>query len=140
MTATPSQTGHIFTVGELSRRADCKMETVRYYERIGILPQPVRSAGGHRLYEQESLKRLVFVRRCRALGFTLDQVRDLLHFVDRGDYTCADVRDMTMAHRAEVRRKITDLERLDQVLADMAESCEGGRVPECPIIDALFAA
>ncbi len=140
MTGTLPQTGHIFTIGELSRRADCKIETVRYYERIGILPQPVRSAGGHRLYEQESLKRLVFVRRCRALGFTLDQVRDLLHFVDRGDYTCADVKDMTMAHRAEMRRKIADLERMDQVLADMAESCEGGRVPECPIIDALFAA
>ncbi len=139
MTGTPSQTDHVFTIGELSRRADCNIETVRYYERIDIMPQPARNSGGHRLYDEEALKRLVFVRRCRALGFTLDQVRDLLHFVDRGDYTCADVKDMTVAHRAEMRRKITDLERMDQVLADMAKSCEGGRVPECPIIDALFA-
>ncbi|MCZ6592018.1 MAG: MerR family transcriptional regulator, partial [Alphaproteobacteria bacterium] len=85
MTGTPSQTDHVFTIGELSRRADCKIETVRYYERIDIMPQPARNSGGHRLYDEEALKRLVFVRRCRALGFTLDQVRDLLHFVDRGD-------------------------------------------------------
>lgn len=101
------------------------------------MPEPPRTQGGHRLYGEEHLKRLNFVCRSRALGFTLDQVRGLLCFVDRGDYTCADVKAMTLEHLEGVRRRIADLRRLEKVLKDMAAQCEGGKVPDCPMIEVL---
>ena len=122
------------------RRTGCGIETIRYYERIGLLPAPPRSSGGHRLYGDAHLRRLTFVRRSRALGFTLAEVRELLGLVDGGAYTCADVRMITLDHLVEVRRKLADLKRLEAVLDDMAARCEGGRVPDCPVIDALFDA
>jgi MerR family transcriptional regulator, mercuric resistance operon regulatory protein len=124
--------------GELAQRSGCNIETVRFYEKQGLLPAPPRTAGGHRDYDREHLKRLSFVRRSRELGFTLDQVRGLLGLVDGGEWTCAEVRAMTVEHSAHVRRKIADLEKLAQVLEDMAAQCDGGAVPECPIIDTLL--
>jgi MerR family mercuric resistance operon transcriptional regulator len=126
------------TIGALSKRTDCNIETIRYYERIGILPPPPRSAGGFRLYGEDHLKRLAFVRRSRQLGFTLEEIRVLLKLVDGGDYTCAEVKALTLNHVAEIRRKIADLRKLEQVLKGMAAQCEGGKVPACPIIEALF--
>ena len=127
-----------FTIGVLSKGTGCKIETIRYYERIGLLPEPPRSQGGHRLYEEEHLKRLTFIRRCRELGFTLEEVRSFLGMVDGRNYTCADVKVLTLNHAGEVKRKIADLRRLEKVLRGMAEQCDGGEVPECPIIDALY--
>ena len=127
-----------FGIGALSRDSGCNIETIRYYERIGILPKPPRSAGGHRVYGPTHLKRLSFVRRARQLGFTLDEVRGLLHLVDSGDYTCGEVRAITLAHLQEVQAKLADLERLRDVLSDMAAQCDGDQVPDCPVIDALF--
>lgn len=125
------------TIGTLSERTGCNIETIRYYERIGVMPEPPRTQGGHRLYGEEHLKRLNFVCRSRALGFTLDQGRGLLCFVDRGDYTCADVKAMTLEHLEGVRRRIADLRRLEKVLKHMAAQCEGGKVPDCPMIEVL---
>ena len=127
-----------FTIGALSKGTGCHIETIRYYERIGLMPKPSRSPGGHRLYEDDHLRRLTFIRRSRELGFTLEEVRGLLRLVDGGSYTCAEVKALTLDHAAEVRRKVADLRKLERVLADMAAECEGGEVPECPIIDALF--
>ena len=127
-----------FTIGALSKGTGCHIETIRYYERIGLMPKPSRSPGGHRLYEDDHLRRLTFIRRSRELGFTLEEVRGLLRLVDGGSYTCAEVKTLTLDHAAEVRRKVADLRKLERVLADMAAECEGGEVPECPIIDALF--
>jgi len=126
------------TIGRLSRATGCNIETIRYYERIGILPPPPRSPGGHRLYGEAHFKRLTFVRRARALGFTLDQVRGLLRLVDDNDYTCGEVHTIAVAHLAEVRHKIADLKKLEATLADMAAQCAGGEVPECPVIEALY--
>ncbi len=126
------------TIGGLSKGTGCNIETIRYYERIGLMPTPPRSQGGHRLYDEEHLKRLTFVRRSRELGFTLKEVRDLLRLVDGGSYTCAEVRTLTLDHAGEVRRKIEDLRKLEDVLKEMAAQCEGGEVPQCPIIDALY--
>ena len=123
--------------GELAERSGCNIETVRFYEKQGLLPAPPRTAGGHREYEREHLKRLTFIRRSRELGFTLDQTRSLLGLVDGGEWTCAEVRAMTVEHSADVRRKIADVEKLALVLDDMAAQCNGGAVPECPIVDAL---
>lgn len=124
--------------GELAERSGCNIETVRFYERQGLLPAPPRTAGGHRDYAREHLKRLTFIRRARDLGFALDQVRALLALADSRGGTCAEVKAMTLAHLADVRRKIDDLEKLGRTLEDMASQCDGGAVPECPIVDALL--
>jgi MerR family mercuric resistance operon transcriptional regulator len=124
--------------GELAQRSGCNIETVRFYEKQGLLPTPPRTAGGHRDYAPEHLKRLIFIRRSRELGFTLDRVRNLLALVDGSDWTCAEVQAMTLDHLADIRRKIADLETLAQTLEDMAAQCDGGAVPACPIVDALL--
>ena len=127
-----------FTIGKVSRRTGVHIETIRYYEKIGLLPKPPRSGGGHRLYDGAHVKRLTFIRRGRELGFTLDQIRTLLALVDGGDFTCDEVKAITLDHRADVRRKVADLRRIDRVLKAMADQCRRGRVPDCPIVDALF--
>jgi MerR family mercuric resistance operon transcriptional regulator len=127
-------------IGKLSERTGCHIETIRYYERIGLLPNPPRTEGGHRMYGPDHLKRLTFIRRTRDLGFSLEDVRGWLRLVDGGAYSCAEVRTMTLDHVAEIRRKIADLRKMESVLEDMAAECEGGDVPDCPIIEALFQA
>ena len=131
--------GPALTIGALSKRTGVNIETIRFYERIGVLPKAARSAGGHRIYDRRQLMRLGFVRRSRELGFSLDEVRGLLQLVDGGRYTCAEVKAITLDHLADVRRKIADLRRLERTLADVAGKCRGGRVPDCPVIEALFA-
>jgi MerR family mercuric resistance operon transcriptional regulator len=126
------------TIWRLAKHAGVNLETVRYYERIGLMPEPPRTEGGHRSYEHEHLKRLGFIRRSRELGFSLQEVRSLLGLVDGGDYTCAEVRDMTLQHSAEVRRKIASLRRLERSLNEIADQCSGDSVPQCPIIDVLW--
>jgi MerR family transcriptional regulator, mercuric resistance operon regulatory protein len=125
-------------IGALSKRTGCNVETIRYYERIGLMPPAARSDGGHRLYGESQGLRLGFIRRARELGFTLDQVRTLLKLVDGRRYTCAHVKRITVRHLDEVRRKVADLRKIERVLAEMAAQCDGGTVPKCPIIDALF--
>ena len=126
------------SIGSLSKQTSCNIETIRYYERIGLLPKPPRTEGGHRLYKNEHIKRLTFVRRSRELGFTLDGVKELLNLVDGGDYTCGEVLTLTAQHLNEVRQKIKDLRRLEKTLKTIVADCQGGEVPECPIVDALF--
>ena len=127
------------TIGQLSHKTGVNIETIRYYERVEVMPPPPRSSGGHRLYDQTHLKRLTFVRRSRELGFTLDEIRHLLGLVDGGGYTCGEVKALTERHRKIVRKKIADLRRLEKTLAGISAGCVGDAVPECPIIDALFA-
>jgi MerR family transcriptional regulator, mercuric resistance operon regulatory protein len=126
------------SIGALSKQSGVNIETIRYYEKIGVMPAPARSAGGYRIYALDHLKRLGFIRRGRQLGFSLDELRGLLHLVDGHAYTCAEVHALTLQHLTEVRHKIVDLRRLERVLADMAAQCTEDLVPECPVIDALF--
>jgi len=126
------------TIGKLSEATGVHLETVRYYERIGLMPRPARTGGGYRSYEPEHVGRLNFIRRSRELGFTLDEVRGLLRLVDGHRYTCAQIHEITVRHAGDIRRKIADLRRLERVLTGMAAQCEGGQIPECPIVDALF--
>lgn len=128
----------LLTRGELAVKIGCNIETIRYYEQIGILPPPQRSEGGHRLYGEEMVKRLHFVRRSRDLGFTLEEIRGLLRLVDGGKYTCSQIEKLALDHVADIRRKISDLRKLKKVLESMASQCSGGKVPKCPIVDALF--
>jgi MerR family mercuric resistance operon transcriptional regulator len=127
------------TIGKLAKNTGSNVETIRYYERIGLLPKPSRSAGGHRLYGNETMRRLTFIRRSRELGFSLDEVRNLLHHVDADHYTCAEIKAITAEHLAEVRRKLSDLRRLERALKEMIATCEGGEMPGCPILERLYA-
>lgn len=126
------------TIGALSRRTGCHVETIRFYERVRLLPKPRRSAGGYRLYELGHLKRLTFIRRARDLGFTLEEVRMLLRLADERARPCAEVRDVAAAHLEDVRAKIADLQAMEGVLAAVVARCADGTRPECPVIEALY--
>jgi MerR family mercuric resistance operon transcriptional regulator len=131
-------TGPRLSIGSLSERAAVNIETIRYYERIGILPKPPRSTGGHRLYGHEHQQRLIFIRRSRELGFSLDQIRELLGLSGGGRrLTCAKVKDITEQHIADIHRRVKDLRRLERVLSGMAAQCRGDEVLDCPILHAL---
>ena len=127
------------TRGELAKRSGCHLETVRYYEKIGLLPPPARSEGGHRLYQIDDQRRLRFILRGRELGFSIDELRSLLSLVDSKAYTCGEIHDLTIKHLGSVRQKIADLKRLERTLARISNECSGGAVPECPVVDALWA-
>lgn len=126
------------TIGELAEIANTKAVTIRYYERIGLLPSPPRTAGNYRVYEAGHLEQLRFVRRCRDLGFTLDQVRDLLRLASQESQECSAVDRLTAEHLAAVEQKIEDLTRLADRLRRIKRRCRGGgTIAECRIIDAL---
>lgn len=126
------------SIGSLSQQSGVNIETIRYYEKIGVMPKPRRSAGGYRVYGPEHVRRLHFVRRGRELGFSLDELRGLLVLVDGHSYTCAEVHALTIRHLEDIRRKIADLRRLERVMSDMAAKCTADQIPDCPVVDALF--
>ncbi|MEA3539305.1 MAG: MerR family transcriptional regulator [Pseudomonadota bacterium] len=125
------------TIGELGKATDTKVETIRYYERIGLLPKPPRTGGNYRAYDAVELGRLSFIRRARDLGFPLDQVRALLSLSDDRGRDCATVDALARDHLSEVERKIADLTALRRELAALITSCGGGTVADCRIIEAL---
>lgn len=135
-----SKGGAPLSIGGLSAKAAVNLETVRYYEKIGLLPSPPRSEGGHRLYGDEHVKRLTFVRRARELGFTLEEVRALLRLADERQTSCAKVRVLAADHLRDVRAKIADLRRMERVLSDTVDRCAEGTRPECPLLEILFHA
>ncbi|MFQ5623053.1 MAG: helix-turn-helix domain-containing protein [Paracoccaceae bacterium] len=122
---------------DLSRRTGCNLETIRYYEGIGVMPEPPRSAKGHRVYDENHVSRLSFVMRARELGFTLEEIRGLLQLVDGGLQTCAEVRKLAGERLADVRARISDLKRIETVLAETVAECSGENVPECAVLEAL---
>jgi MerR family mercuric resistance operon transcriptional regulator len=124
--------------GVLSKKAGVNSETIRYYEKIKLMPEPARSSSGYRVYDESHWKRLSFITRCRELGFTLKEIAALLSLVDGGDYTCANIRDHTITHLKDVEEKIRDLRKMRRTLKNMVSECENGTVPGCPIVDALF--
>ena len=126
------------TIGALSRKTGCHIETIRYYERIGLLSKPPRTEGGHRRYDHEQLKRLIFIRRSRELGFSLEEIRTLFRLVDGQCYTGQEVKGVTEKHLRDVSKKISDLRRLQKTLRSISSQCEGGLMPDCPIIESLF--
>jgi MerR family transcriptional regulator, mercuric resistance operon regulatory protein len=123
----------------LARLTGCNLETIRYYENIGVMPDPPRTAAGYRIYDESHVSRLRFILRARELGFAIEDIRGLLDLVDGGTQTCAEVRERTERHLADVRMKITDLRRIEKVLASTAARCTGDKVPDCPVLDALKA-
>ena len=125
-------------IGDLARETGTKVVTIRYYERIGLMPEPERSGGNYRAYGNTALDRLRFIRRCRALGFPLEQVRELLDLSSDARRPCGEVDRMIGAHLAEVERKIADLSRLAGELRRISDSCQGGgTISNCRIVEAI---
>jgi MerR family mercuric resistance operon transcriptional regulator len=126
-------------IGEFSLKTGVNVETIRYYERIGLLPAPPRTSGHHRVYDESHVRRLRFVRRGRKLGFVLDDIRTLLALAERSGEACAETKDMTLRHLGDVRGRIASLKRLERALKEMTSACHPGQQRSCPILDALSA-
>lgn len=128
------------SIGKLAKQASCKVETIHYYEKTGLMPKPSRTAGGHRLYALPHVKRLNYIRRSRELGFSIEQIKGLLKFIDEPDHYCGEVKAMALSHAREVQQKIDDLQRLKSALNRMVSQCKGKKysINDCPIIDALY--
>ena len=128
-----------FSIGQLSKQTSCKVETIRYYEKAGLIPAPPRTAGGHRVYGGEHVQRLGFIRRSRELGFSLNDIRALLRLADGGEYNCGEVKVITLHHLESVKNKISDLKKLQRTLTTISNECKGGIAPSCPIIETLYS-
>lgn len=126
-----------FAIGQLSSRSGVNVETIRYYERIGLLAKALRTSGGYRLYRPADVERLAFIRRTRDLGFSLDDVRRLLDLADGKSRSCLRVKDIANTHLADVRAKLDDLHRMERVLADLVSACADGTLPACPLLETL---
>jgi len=129
-----------YSIGQLAQKANCKVETVHYYEKTGLMPEPPRTEGGHRSYDIRHVKRLNYIRRSRELGFSIEQIKELLKFIDEPDHYCGEIKAMAMLQAREVQQKINDLEKLKIALNDMVRQCKGNNlsIDNCPIIDALY--
>lgn len=124
------------TIGNLSKKTGVNVETIRYYERIGLLDAPARTESGYRTFDERAAGRLRFIKRGRELGFSLDEVRTLVELADHPSQPCADVDRLVLQHLAEVRERIADLQRLEAELARLA-GCHDTTVSECRIVEAL---
>jgi len=125
------------TRGGLAQTTGCNIETIRYYEKTGLMPDPPRSAAGHRIYSAAHATRLRFILRARELGFSMEDIRGLMGLEDGAAPTCAEVKERTERHLTDVRAKIADLRRIESVLATTASRCSGAEVPNCPVLDAI---
>jgi MerR family mercuric resistance operon transcriptional regulator len=138
MRLSPPLNAAALSIGGLSRQTGVKIETIRYYERIKMLPAPPRTASGRRVYGPAERQTLGFIRRSRELGFTLDEIRALLTLSAKDERNaCVQVRAIAKAHLAEVRAKIADLRAMERVLAEAVRRCDADEAPGCPLIDAL---
>ena len=129
-----------FKIGDLAKQTGTKVETIRYYEQIGILPAPARTTSNYRSYGPDHLGRLSFIRRARDLGFSLEKVRHLLSLSDQKNRSCSSVDAIARTHLAEVDRKIADLRALRRELGSIIDQCGCGTIAECRIIEALSPA
>ena len=127
------------TIGKLSKATAVNVETIRYYERIGLLSAPSRTESGYRTFSERDAARLRFIKRGRELGFSLDEIRTLIELADQPGQSCTDVDRLVRSHLVEVRQRIADLQRLEAELQRLA-GCSEGSVRECRIIETLNAA
>ncbi|MDI7862119.1 helix-turn-helix domain-containing protein [Rhizobiaceae bacterium n13] len=125
------------TIGEASRQSGVKVPTIRYYESIGLVREPARSAGNQRFYDKSDLRRLAFIRHARELGFEVDAIRTLLHLQDDPKQSCASADAIAKARIADVDQRIRSLTALKAELETMVEGCSHGRVEQCRVIEVL---
>ena len=130
----------LLTIGKLAQQGRVNIQTIRYYERRGLIPKPNRSSSGYRLYDEAAVRRLGFVRKAQLLGFSLDEIDELLSLRMRPGITCGDIRKRARQKIATVEEKIAELTRIRGALAKLATACRGkGPTSECPILEALDA-
>jgi MerR family mercuric resistance operon transcriptional regulator len=131
----------LLTRGKLATETGCNIETIRYYEAIGLIPAPERTPSGYRSYSEEHLRRLNFIQRARALGFTSDKIQGLLELTESGgNHTRAEVKALTEAHIEDIAEKIRDLQKIKKRLSQISSFCDGSSesAAGCPILESLF--
>jgi len=126
-----------FTIGQLSHRTGVNIETIRYFEKVGLIAPPPRTEGGHRVYDDDHLRALGFIRRARELGFSPAEVRAILTLGGPADACCDEVREIASRHLQTVRSKMADLARLEGLLASTIDRCSGDHAPHCAVIDMI---
>lgn len=137
MRAITASRSESLPIGQLSRLSGVNIETIRYYERIKMLPPPSRTYSGRRVYGAQDARILVFIRRARELGFSLDEIRALLRLGGPGKASCRDVRIIATHHLENIRAKLSDLRKLEHLLAKTVARCSGKAAPDCPVLDIL---
>ena len=126
-----------YTIGAVARETGCRVQTIRYYEQLGLLSAPRRTEGGQRRYERPHLDRVNFIRHCRELGFPLESIRELLDLADSPAAPCEDADRICERQLLDVRRRIERLTALGRELEDMLRQCGGGRIDSCRVIESL---
>lgn len=125
--------------GEVSKLCSVNKETLRFYERKGLIPEPERTDAGYRLYPEDTVKRLMFIKRMQELGFTLSEIDKLLEVVDKDDIICADMYEFVVEKLEDVEQKIRDLQRIEGMLNHLKNRCPDEKaIHECPIIETLI--
>jgi MerR family mercuric resistance operon transcriptional regulator len=137
MSAITASRAEAFPIGKLAKRSGVKIETIRYYERVKMLVPPPRTVSGRRVYDATDLRILVFIRRSRQLGFSLDQIRALLRLGGPEKATCREVREIATHHLNDIRAKIGDLKKLERTLSSTVARCSGKTAADCPVLDVL---
>lgn len=127
----------MYSIGEVSRRSGVHIETIRYYEREGIVPAPARTRAGRRVYDSEGLSRLRFVKKCRDLGFQMSDAQALLHLATAGKLNCGEAKPIAERHVETVEARIAELERLRAALVELIDQCREPEA-ECPILRAFL--
>ena len=128
----------LMKIGEISRDTGVHIETIRYYERLKLIPKPSRSEAGHRVYTSDHKNRLLFIRRCRGLDFSLNEIRFLLQAAEADNPSCADIAKFSEKHLALIQGKIKDLRAMEKTMKTLLKECQGNQTPGCPLIDVLF--
>ncbi len=139
MATVPSskQSERGLSIGELSMATGVNIETIRYYERVGVISHPPRTRSGRRVYVPENRRQLSFVRRARELGFSLNEIKTMLALGGARRLSCGEVKRLALSHLDDIRERIDDLKRLEATLAVTIRRCRGDMAPECPILDDL---
>ncbi len=126
-----------YSIGQMASIGNCKVQTIRYYEQIGLLPEPERTPGNQRIYSQEQMDRLGFIRHSRELGFSLDRIKEILALTDDPSHPCETVDQIARRHLLEVESRIERLQSMRKELKRMIDQCSGNKVADCRIIEAL---
>lgn len=124
-------------IGDLARQTGTKVNTIRFYEEIALLPRPMRTASGRRTYDVADVRRLSFIRHGRSLGFSVEEIRSLLALSDEPERDCAEAAAIARQHLRDVEERIARLQTLRVALANVAASCDGGRAGDCRVIEAI---
>ena len=125
------------SIGELSRQTGVNIETIRYFERVGMITTPARTEGGHRIYDEGHVRALSFIRRARELGFSPKEVRGILTLGGPANACCDEVQEIAAHHLEQVRSKMADLAHIERLLASTIDRCSGDHAPACAVIDMI---